>query len=433
MGLLDEKEKLIRDNFLEVWKLIELLAGTNKYSHIGVYLGSIEAHTRKLPLYRVNEFFQIGRIAPANNIYSDIEEIIECLILDTNGTKEETQATLDKVCLKSVDYYWKKSDLLKFQELKDILVSTEKIESSSYKNEDFPETTPFEDSIKEAEDDLEQVSILYPTINYAEPHLRPLFLTDLFTIVEAACLISGDDPTKMNALIDSGDLKYNSHYSEHSQAVKTIERAILAKNLELQHDLITRESLQKYLLSRGLTIQNFNTDMAMELLSKSNNIGIPTIEHASPEHYQKHCDQLLNENEELKNTVINQDIAIEKLKKFIDEIHEKNSGLEYINHGLGNSIMWLESEKFDLEMKIKELETGRSIHPAFDSGNKNHAPELLLAIQAWESKYIHNEYPHHDHTPAIKAFLNKSGYTGTRLQDRIAAITNPKDINKSKN
>lgn len=425
MGLLDEKEKLIRDNYVEVWKLIELLAGTNKYSHIGVYLGSIEAHTRKLPLYRVNEFYQVGHVAPPNNTYSDIEEIINCLIYDTNGTNEETQATLDKVCLKSVDYYWKKSDLLKFKELKDILVPTEKIESSSYKNEDFPETIPFEDFIKKAEDDLEQVSILYPTINYAEPHLRPLFLTDLFTRVEAACLISGDDPIKMNALIESGDLNYNSHYSEHSQAVKTIERAILAKNLELQHDLITRESLQKYFFSRGLTIQNFNTDMAMEFLSKSNNIGTPTIEHASLEHYQKHRDQLLKENEELKNTVINQDINIEKLKKLIEEIREKNSGLEYINHGLGNSIMWLESEKSDLEMKVKESETGKYIHPAFDIGNKNHAPELLLAIQAWESKYISNEYPHQDHTPAIKAILSKKGLTNVRLLDRIAAITNP--------
>ncbi|PVZ90354.1 hypothetical protein C9426_02995 [Serratia sp. S1B] len=70
-------------------------------------------------------------------------------------------------------------------------------------------------------------------------------------------------------------------------------------------------------------------------------------------------------------------------------------------------------------------------HPSLDQEDNNYAPELLLAIQAWESKYISNEYPHMEHTPAIKAFLTKTGYTGVRLQERIAAITNPKNINKS--
>lgn len=391
MGLLDEKEKLIRDNYLEVWKLIELLSNTDKYCNIGVYLGSIEAHTRKLPLYRVNEFYQIGRVAPPNNTYSDIEEIIDCLICDTNGVEEETQATLDKVCLKSVDYYWKKSDLLKFKELKDILVPTEKIESSSYKNEDFPETIPFEDFIKEAEDDLEQVSILYPTINYAEPHLRPLFLTDLFTRVEAACLISGDDPIKMNVLIESGDLNYISHYSEHSQAVKTIERAILTKKLELQHDLITRESLQKYFFSRGLTIQNFNTDIAMELLSKSNNIGTPAIEHASPEHYQQR-DQLLKENEHLKTELI-------QAHQYIKKLEQQSS----------------------------------SEHPSLDIDHPNHAPELKLAFELWEEIYVNGRYVE-SHSKSVEQLLCERGYEArspktldlTNLAKRIIAITNKK-------
>lgn len=70
-------------------------------------------------------------------------------------------------------------------------------------------------------------------------------------------------------------------------------------------------------------------------------------------------------------------------------------------------------------------------HPSLDQENENYAPELLLAIQAWEAKYLNNEYPHHEHTPAIKKFLTKIGYTGVRLQERIAAITNPKNINKS--
>lgn len=136
--------------------------------------------------------------------------------------------------------------------------------------------------------------------------------------------------------------------------------------------------------------------------------------------------KLLQENEKLKEKINTQDIIIKNQNKILEEINEKNSGLEYVNHGLGNSIMWLESEKSDLEMKLKKLEINMSIHPAIDSGNKNYAPELLLAIQAWEAKYINNEYPHQDHTPAIKAILTKKGLTNVRLLDRISAITNPK-------
>ncbi|MDP7800014.1 hypothetical protein, partial [Acinetobacter baumannii] len=142
---------------------------------------------------------------------------------------------------------------------------------------------------------------------------------------------------------------------------------------------------------------------------------------------------------DLENLVRDQDLFIEELKnkleefnQLTDEINEKSSGLEYINYGLSNRMMWLEDEKSDLEIRIKELESRTDMHPALDPKNKHHAPELLLAIHAWESKYIHKQYPHQEHSPAIKAFLSKSGFTVKRLQDRIAAITNPKNINKSK-
>lgn len=65
-------------------------------------------------------------------------------------------------------------------------------------------------------------------------------------------------------------------------------------------------------------------------------------------------------------------------------------------------------------------------HPSLDPEHKNHAPELLLAIQSWEAKYINNEHPHMEHTPSIRAILKAKGFMGERLQARIAAITNPK-------
>ncbi|MCM1957803.1 hypothetical protein NCZ17_00235 [Acinetobacter modestus] len=65
------------------------------------------------------------------------------------------------------------------------------------------------------------------------------------------------------------------------------------------------------------------------------------------------------------------------------------------------------------------------LHPSLDRSNKNHAPELLLALQVWEAKYLNNEYPHQEHTPSIKRILGNMGYTNIRLGERIAAVTNP--------
>lgn len=277
----------------------------------------------------------------------------------------------------------------------DFYYEFDKFHSCDLENEDIDKNTqentellniPFDEAIKKAENDLEKVSILYPTINYTESHLRPLFIADFFTIVEAACLISGDDPVKMNTLIESGDLNYKSHYANHSQAVKTIERAILAKNLELKSDYITRESLQNYLLNKGLTIQNFNADIAMELLSKSK-----SAEQKAMEHYQQH-DQLLLENEKLK------------------------------------------AELLRVQERIKQIEQqGNAVHPSLDKNHQNHAPELKLAFELWEEIYVNGRYVE-SHSKSVEQLLCERGYEVrstktydlTNLAKRIIAITNKK-------
>ncbi|MDS7968213.1 hypothetical protein RMB12_14410 [Acinetobacter sp. V117_2] len=278
---------------------------------------------------------------------------------------------------------------------------------TSYNLEDIDQTTQedpklsdsisFDEFIKEAENDLEKISILYPTINYSEPHLRPLFLTDLFTIIEAACLITGDNPIKMKSLIDSGDLNYSSHYSEHSQAVKTIERAILVKKLELIDDLITRESLQKYFLSRGLTIQNFNTDIAMELSSEKYSIKNSTLVQPPLETHQPKFNQLLKENAQLKTDLIQAQQLIKKL----------------------------------------EEESNQLTHPALDSNHPNYAPELKLAFELWEEIYMNGKYVE-SHSKSIEQLLFEKGYETrstktyylSNLAKRIISITN-KNLKKT--
>lgn len=89
----------------------------------------------------------------------------------------------------------------------------------------------------------------------------------------------------------------------------------------------------------------------------------------------------------------------------------------------------LKDQLLEKEQKIQDIEATKvsSIcHPALDPTNANHAPELLLAVEAWEAKYIEGKYPHHEHTPAIKHFLKDKEVKNERLATRISAITNPR-------
>lgn len=104
----------------------------------------------------------------------------------------------------------------------------------------------------------------------------------------------------------------------------------------------------------------------------------------------------------------------------------KMPNIEYQNLKIENER--LKSELADALEKIKELEgiiTNHKTHPAIDKTHSYHAPELILAIEAWEAKYLKNEYPHDGHTPSIAKILKNKGYENKRLIDRISAITNP--------
>ncbi|MCJ8147142.1 hypothetical protein MKI79_09580 [Acinetobacter sp. A3.8] len=217
-------------------------------------------------------------------------------------------------------------------------------------------------------------------------HIRRLSLSDFFTVVQAACLISNDEPGRIQALIDSHDLRYDSwNYGEHTQAVETIKKGIKAKKLIQDADGdIPRASLQKFLFEKNHIIAGFNDNPPSQ---DQSTFGIPSIQQNEPN---------------------------------VDNLNAE--------------IAQLKDQLAQAQQRIQELEVSQKFqHASLDLNNKNHAPELLLAIQAWEARYINNEYPHMEHTPAIKAYLAKNGYTVTRLKERISAITNPKNINKSDN
>ena len=130
-------------------------------------------------------------------------------------------------------------------------------------------------------------------------HIKILAMSDYFTIIESACFISLDEPEKIQAYMDSGDLTYDAwRYGEHIQAVKVIENGIRANNLDIENDgMIPRTSLQQFLFDRNHVIAGFNNNLPLPDQSR---YGSPTIGHALPEDYQKQRDQLKKENDQLK-------------------------------------------------------------------------------------------------------------------------------------
>lgn len=122
----------------------------------------------------------------------------------------------------------------------------------------------------------------------------------------------------------------------------------------------------------------------------------------------------------LKGVATLEDAAseIERLKQQLQKKDAENETFK-------NKINELEGQLSDaLSKNIPSIND--ELHPSLDPAHKNHAPELLLAVQAWEDKYLKNEYPHQEHTPAITNILKNKNVTQVNLVKRICAITNPK-------
>lgn len=111
------------------------------------------------------------------------------------------------------------------------------------------------------------------------------------------------------------------------------------------------------------------------------------------------------------------DIKLNKLP-LVEEYHHQQAEIFFNTH----------SEMLK-NTTVQPYEVNMTSHPALDINNPNHAPELLLAVRAWESKYIEDKYRNKSHSQSIELFLKGEGYTETRLTQRISAITNP---NKTK-
>lgn len=153
-------------------------------------------------------------------------------------------------------------------------------------------------------------------------HLKTLILSDYFSIVEAACCISQDEATKIQALLDSGDLNYDAwRYGEHIQAVKVIENGIKANKLEVDSEgQIPRRSLQYFLHERGYILSGFNDKLPEQELIEC---GTPSIKQTLP-----NTENLSAEITRLRAVVMDKTRTIEDLQDRITQLETEQESTQ---------------------------------------------------------------------------------------------------------
>lgn len=79
-----------------------------------------------------------------------------------------------------------------------------------------------------------------------------------FSALEAACLMTGDNPQALELLKENNLENYQKHYPENEKALNLILRAIEMNVLEVKDNLIDELLLKEFLVTRGYIIENFN-------------------------------------------------------------------------------------------------------------------------------------------------------------------------------
>ncbi|KQW98050.1 hypothetical protein ASC84_04665 [Acinetobacter sp. Root1280] len=263
--------------------------------------------------------------------------------------------------------------------------------------------------------DLEPVIDLDIEVKYGTENSYPMYYkSDVFTPIEAACVISGSDPEV--AQFEKNYIPWRKANPEFVQAERFINSAVrnqLFDDNEEDDCLVKAEKLKHYLVEKGIIIEGFN-----DILPKQNNsFGNPTIEHASLEHYQQKNQKLLERIDQLEKEIQRKDGGISLLT--ID-FNKTTTEIEQLK----DKLRLLESEQI-----IDKSEAESLLDLIFDkSQTDKYAPDLVLAIQLWNALYGSNHQSEDSHGNRSKYWIkantpyqNESSVEVKRLKE----ITSP--------
>lgn len=205
----------------------------------------------------------------------------------------------------------------------------------------------------------------------------PLFyLNDTFSLIEAACVLSGDNSIQMNRCFN--DTNFEQNYPEFNEAYSFICSAVQAGRFA--GDLILANDLKSYLRSKGKIIDGFNDQLKNEVteqnLDNQNSI----------------IDQLKKENERLKQLLQKNEgesvelaIDLKASENTLNRITTKNEELK--------------AELLEKDEKIKELELIQTTPDESKLGNtraENNVTKLLLVLAKMANIDINKPHAVHD-------------------------------------
>ena len=389
VSLFEEIQNKSKNKYIEIGCAIESLAFYEGGIYKAVMVMLHYKFDELLSCFKQGKFYEfidIDNDQPEEyssfQILRDVKQDIE----SRGGIQSEEYSLPEELKEKIKNYYWNKKDYSNLEPIKKIHnisdTKTDKMNNkkqvslkNSYKSKD-PHLSVFDafEFIKETTDlelDCDIANyILAEKINiYCDPYNKFKYFDG--------------KPTPLYK-----ELHYNN-FTEMDLLLQEIARGELNSN-----DGDNR--LKSFAWNKDDFIDEFNSTVDQENDTPSTDQSSseePTIKHPSEYNYQQKNLELIKKMEQFKKE--NETLKVELLEK---------------------------------DKRIKEPEstqTNTAVHPSIDPENKNHAPELILAIQAWEAKYINNEQPHKEHTPAIRTILQGMGINNERLKDRISAITNP--------
>jgi hypothetical protein len=235
-------------------------------------------------------------------------------------------------------------------------------------------------------------------LTYQEIKKYPLFFkNDVFTVQEAACLISNYDPylvgNKSRKVIW---LDENPRYVEAENFIYSALRGGLFEEIEDEFYVVRAEILKTFLSSKDIFIDGFNEKQS----TTSNN------------------ENLVN-NTKLKNTIasLELEVAIEK-----NTVQQLNQEIEQLKNQLRNK----DDEIVEL-VASQPLQQDCLLSQIFDeTATERYAPDLVLSIKLWESVYIDNPKNDSHSNKANTWITSNTGYEQSKPSaTKLREITTP--------
>lgn len=271
--------------FINVIEALELVAKKIDYSVSDVARRLLLDGFNKIArIFKINDYEKIEIFCSEKDFednYSITTEFLK-LAISTSGSFDYIQTDTygneyENTKSDWFDFYWLKSDFFNFLSIKKIGISEECYENYLQANSqenlyDFIAQQAIHEQNEMAKEDARRISQRFfkeqEELNSTEKTFTnsiPLFyLNDSFSIIEASCLISGDDPIQINRCIN--DTNFDQNYLKFSEAYSFINSAICVGILPKIR--IPADQLKAHFKNKGRIIPGFN-DMPFSQLNSS--------------------------------------------------------------------------------------------------------------------------------------------------------------------